>query len=80
MRTPQGTPRVPLGGVVRRHDAHPGQDGTSDISGVVADQSALHVLLRQLSDLGMPLLSVTRTNDAEAPTSTTNHHTRRTTT
>jgi hypothetical protein len=61
----------------------PGEDGTSVISGVVADQSALHGLLRKLSDLGVPLLSVTptRPDDAEAPASTTTtHHTRRSTT
>jgi len=59
------------------------EDGTSVISGMVADQSALHGLLRKLSDLGVPLLSVRRTrpNDAEAPASTTpTHHTRRSTT
>jgi hypothetical protein len=61
----------------------PETDGTTVISGIVADQSALHGLLRRLGDLGMPLLSVTRTgpNDAEPPTSTTpTHHTRRSTT
>jgi hypothetical protein len=61
----------------------PGEDGTSLISGVVADQSALHGLLRRLSDLGVPLVSVTRTrpNDANVPTSTTpTHSTRRSTT
>jgi hypothetical protein len=51
----------------------PGEDGTSVISGVVADQSALHGLFRKLSDLGVPLVSVTptRPNDADPPTSTT---------
>ena len=34
-------------------------DGTTVIHGVVADQSALHGLLRKLSDLGLPLVSVT---------------------
>jgi hypothetical protein len=61
----------------------PEEDGTSVISGIVADQSALHGLLRRLGDLGLPLLSVTRTrqNDAEAPASaTTTHHRRRSTT
>jgi hypothetical protein len=61
----------------------PGEDGTSVISGVVADQSALHGLLRKLGDLGVPLVSVTRSrpNDAKAPTSTTpTHPTRRSTT
>ena len=61
----------------------PDADGTTVISGVVADQSALHGLLRKLSDLGVPLVSVTRAcpHDAEAPASTTaTHLTRRSTT
>lgn len=33
-------------------------DGTTVIHGPVADQSALHGLLRKLSDLGLPLVSV----------------------
>jgi hypothetical protein len=36
-------------------------DGTTVIEGPVADQSALHGLLRKLSDLGLPLVSVTAT-------------------
>jgi hypothetical protein len=36
-------------------------DGTTVIHGPVADQSALHGLLRKLSDLGVPLISVTTT-------------------
>jgi hypothetical protein len=34
-------------------------DGTTVINGPVADQSALHGLLRALSDLGLPLIAVT---------------------
>ena len=34
-------------------------DGTTVISGTVADQSALHGLLRRLNDLGVALVSVT---------------------
>ena len=34
-------------------------DGTTVIHGPVADQSALHGLLHKLSDLGLPLVSVT---------------------
>jgi len=47
------------------------EDGTSVISGMVADQSALHGLLRKLGDLGVPLVSVTRSrsSDADAATS-----------
>ena len=33
-------------------------DGTTEITGTVADQAALHGLLRTLSDLGLPLISV----------------------
>jgi hypothetical protein len=43
------------------------EDGTTDIHGTVADQSALHGLLRKLSDLGVPLISVTQT-EPEKPT------------
>jgi hypothetical protein len=36
----------------------PQDDGTTVIHGAVLDQSALHGLLRKLSDLGLPLVSV----------------------
>ena len=36
-------------------------DGTTVLDGPVADQSALHGLLRKLSELGLPLVSVTPT-------------------
>ncbi len=36
-------------------------DGTTVLDGPVADQSALHGLLRKVSDLGVPLVSVTST-------------------
>jgi hypothetical protein len=35
-------------------------DGTTVISGHVADQAALHGLLQRVRDLGIPLVSVTR--------------------
>jgi hypothetical protein len=35
-------------------------DGTTVIQGPVADQAALHGLLRKVRDLGLPLLSVNR--------------------
>jgi hypothetical protein len=35
-------------------------DGTTVISGVIADQAALHGLLQRVRDLGMALISVTR--------------------
>ena len=52
-------------------------DGTSVICGPVTDQSALYGLIRKLSDLGLPLVSVARSHatDAKAPT----HHTPRST-
>ena len=37
-----------------------GSDGTTVISGPVADQSALHGLLLKVRDMGLPLISVTR--------------------
>jgi hypothetical protein len=37
----------------------PGRDGTTTISGQVADQAALHGLLQKVRDLGLPLISVT---------------------
>jgi hypothetical protein len=40
-------------------------DGTTVIHGVVADQSALQGLLRKLSDIGLPLISVTPTGSTE---------------
>ena len=36
-------------------------DGTTVLHGPVVDQSALHGLLRKVSDLGLPLVSVTTT-------------------
>jgi hypothetical protein len=36
----------------------PASDGTTVLDGFVVDQAALHGVLRQLADLGLPLLSV----------------------
>ena len=36
------------------------RDGTTVISGPIADQAALHGVLQRVRDLGLPLLSVTR--------------------
>jgi hypothetical protein len=44
------------------------QDGTTVISGIADDQAALHGLLRKVRDLGLPLVSVTR-SDTPATTS-----------
>lgn len=38
----------------------PENDGTTVIRGPIADQAALHGLLRKVNDLGLPLLSVIR--------------------
>ena len=40
-------------------------DGTTLISGPVADQAALHGLLQRVRDLGLPLVSVTRIEPEE---------------
>jgi len=43
-------------GLTVRHE----RDGTTVISGQVADQAALHGLLQRVRDLGLPLVSVTQ--------------------
>jgi hypothetical protein len=44
-------------------------DGTTVMSGPVADQAALHGLLQRVRDLGLPLISVIRVEpDDPAPT------------
>lgn len=51
--------------------------GTTTIRGPVADQAALHGLLQRLRDLGIPLLSLTRTSPDDAiehPISPTTAH------
>lgn len=40
-------------------------NGDTVLSGLVADQAALHGLLRKVRDLGLPLLSVTRVQSSE---------------
>ena len=42
-------------------------DGTTLISGPIADQAALHGLLQRVRDLGLPLVSVTR-DETDPPT------------
>ncbi len=45
-------------------------DGTTVISGPIADQAALHGVLQRVRDLGLPLVSVTRIDPPRAdPTS-----------
>ena len=50
----------------------PDGDGTTVIAGPVADQAALHGLLQRVRDLGVPLLSVTRT-EPHSTSSTRSH-------
>ncbi len=45
----------------------PQDDGTTVIEGPVADQSALHGLLRTISALGVPIVSVTTTDEPPHP-------------
>ena len=47
-------------------------DGTTVISGSVADQAALHGLLQRVRDLGLPLVSVTQvdTDEPDLPPTT----------
>lgn len=42
-------------------------DGTTVISGQVPDQAALHGLLQRVRDLGLPLVSVTRSPSDDIP-------------
>lgn len=42
-------------------------DGTTVLSGPLPDQAALHGVLRKVGDLGLSLLSVTRTDPSQAP-------------
>jgi hypothetical protein len=54
-----------------------GDDGTTVITGAVADQAALHGLLQRVRDLGIPLESVTRIDEPTPSSSTTTdkeHH------
>ena len=46
-----------------------GDDGTTLLICEVIDQAALHGLLRQIRDLGLPLLSVNRVNPGKGDTS-----------
>ncbi len=43
------------------------RDGSTAITGPVADQAALHGLLRRVRDLGLPLVSVTRIGPGHQP-------------
>jgi hypothetical protein len=45
-------------------------DGTTVLSGPIADQAALHGVIQHVRDLGLPLISVTRveTDRPELPT------------
>lgn len=76
--------QIRVKGLLDRHWAHwfegleisPGDDGETVLTGLVADQAALHSLLRKVRDLGMPLLSVSRVGGCqmEAPGSSETPH------
>ena len=44
-------------------------DGTTVLSGPLADQAALHGLLARIRDLGLPLIAVTRLGADPPPSS-----------
>ncbi len=46
------------------------EDGTTVLDGDIADQAALHGLLRTLRDLGLPLVSLTRLDPDESASPT----------
>jgi len=46
-------------------------DGTTLIQGLVVDQAALHGLLQQVRDTGLPLISVTQAGSGQPATT---HH------
>ena len=43
---------------------HPAEDGTTVLSGAVADQAALHGLLERIRDLNLTLISVARSGSS----------------
>jgi hypothetical protein len=49
-------------------------DGTTVISGPIADQAALHGVLQRVRDLGLPLVSVIRVEPDEPATTGTEAH------
>lgn len=42
-------------------------DGTTRLAGPVADQAALHGVLKKIRDLGLPLISIAQVQPGEAP-------------
>ena len=48
-------------------------NGNTLLAGSVADQAALHGLLRKVRDLGMPLISVTHVQPGQADASDVKH-------
>jgi hypothetical protein len=57
-------------GLALRHEV----DGTTVLSGPVADQAALHGLLQRVRDLGIPLVSVTRSEPGYTTHEQENRH------
>jgi len=48
----------------------PGENGETLLAGPVADQAALHGLLRRVRDLGVPLISINRVEPGRTRSST----------
>ena len=48
-------------------DLSPGEDGTTVLRGRVIDQAALHGVLHQVRDIGVPIISVAQADLARAP-------------
>ena len=58
-----------LQGLSIRHEA----DGTTCLTGPVADQAALYGLIRKLRDLGLPLIAINPTGPQSAADTKTDH-------
>jgi len=53
-------------GLVRRVEIRTEGEDVTVIAGPIADQAALHGLLARVHDLGLPLISVYRTEDGRS--------------